>query len=77
VTGKFIGQTDKVTEAPNSSFRPAAGVSTSEWKRQNSAKLSATLSAISGKHDIYFVFKNSKAKAEEVLASVHEIQFKN
>ncbi len=76
-TGKLIGQTDKVTEAPNSSFRPAAGVSKFEWRRQNSAKSSATVSPVSGKHDIYFVFKNPKAKAEEVLVSVNEIQFKN
>ena len=77
MTGKFIGQTDKVTEAPNSSFRPAAGVSKFDWSRQNYAKPSATLSAVSGKHDIYVVFKNPKSKTEEVLVSVHEIQFKN
>jgi len=73
VTGKLIGQTDKVTEAPNGSFRLPAGVSKFEWRRQNSAKPSATVSAVSGKPDIYFVFKNPKAKAEEVLVSVISI----
>jgi cytochrome c len=76
-TGKLIGQTDKVTEAPNGGFKPSAAVSRLEWRRQNSAKSLASLSAVSGKHDIYFVFKNPKAKAEEILVSVNEIQFKN
>lgn len=75
-TGTVIGQTEKVTEAPNGGFRPPAGVSRLEWRRQNSAKPSAKLSEISGKHDIYFIFKNADAKSEEILAAINEIEFK-
>ncbi|MBN3581570.1 PQQ-dependent sugar dehydrogenase [Algoriphagus aestuarii] len=76
-TGKVIGETEKVTEAPNGGFRPPAGMSRTEWMRQNSAKPSAKLSEVSGRHDIYFIFKNSDAKSEEILASINEIEFKN
>ncbi|WP_074225913.1 PQQ-dependent sugar dehydrogenase [Algoriphagus halophilus] len=74
--GTIIGQTEKVTEAPNGGFRPPAGVSRLEWRRQNSAKPTAKLSEISGKHDIYFIFKNADAKSEEILAAINEIEFK-
>jgi cytochrome c len=76
-TGQIIGQTEMVKEAPNGGFRPPAGVSRTEWMRQNSAKPSATLSEVSGRHDIYFIFKNADAKSEEILVSVNEIEFKN
>lgn len=76
-TGKTIGQTEMVKEAPNGGFRPPAGVSRLEWRRQNSAKPSAKLSEVSGKHDIYFIFRNSEANAEEILVSINEIEFKN
>ncbi|MBN3521248.1 PQQ-dependent sugar dehydrogenase [Algoriphagus lutimaris] len=75
-TGTLIGQTEKVTEAPNGGFRPPAGVSRLEWRRQNSAKPSAKISEVSGKHDIYFIFKNADAKSEEILAAINEIEFK-
>ncbi|MBN7814386.1 PQQ-dependent sugar dehydrogenase [Algoriphagus pacificus] len=76
-TGQVLGETEKVTSAPNGGFRPPAGVSRKEWMRQNSAKPTATLSAVDGKHDIYFIFKNTDAKSEEILVSVNEIEFKN
>ena len=76
-TGQVLGETEKVTSAPNAGFRPPAGVSRKEWMRQNSAKPTATLSAVDGKHDIYFIFKNTDAKSEEILVSVNEIEFKN
>lgn len=75
-TGTIIGQTEKVTEAPSGGFRPPAGVSRLEWRRQNSAKPSTKLSEVSGKHDIYFIFKNADAKSEEILAAINEIEFK-
>ncbi len=76
-TGELIGQTEKVTKAPNGGFRPPAGVSRTEWRRQNSAKPFATLKEVTGKHDIYFIFKNADVKGEEILVAINEIQFKN
>jgi cytochrome c len=76
-TGKLLGQAEMVTKAPEGGFRPPEGVSRKEWARQNSAKASATFSGISGKHDIYFVFNNPNAKAEEILVAINEIEFKN
>lgn len=76
-SGKLLGQTEMVTKAPEGGFRPPEGVSRKEWARQNSAKASANFSGISGKHDIYFVFNNPNAKAEEILVAINEIEFKN
>ncbi len=76
-TGQIIGQTEMVSQAPAGGFRPPAGVSRTEWMRQNAAKPFAKLAEVSGRHDIYFIFKNADAKAEDILASINEIQFKN
>lgn len=75
--GELIGQSEKVVKSEEGGFRPPEGVSRKEWARQNAAKASITFSEISGKHDIYFIFKNPDAKAEEVLVSINEIEFKN
>jgi len=37
----------------------------------------ATISPVEGMHNIYFVFKNGKAKADEPLMQVTSIDFKN
>ncbi|HPZ89064.1 MAG TPA: hypothetical protein PLQ32_13220, partial [Flavihumibacter sp.] len=37
----------------------------------------ATISPTTGKHTIYFVFKNEKAKAKEPIMQVSAIHFKN
>jgi cytochrome c len=76
-TGTVIGQTEKVTSAPAGGFRPPAGMSRLEWMRQNSAKPFAKISEVNGRHDIYFIFKNSDAKSEDILVSINEIEFKN
>lgn len=76
-SGKLIGQTEKVTKSVEGGFRPPEGVSRKDWERQNAAKGSVAFSEISGKHDIYFVFKNPDVKSEEILVSINEIEFKN
>lgn len=76
-TGQVIGETEKVTNAPEAGFRPPAGMTRTEWIRQISAKPSSIISEVSGKHDIYFIFKNPDAKSEEILVSINEIEFKN
>jgi cytochrome c len=76
-SGKLIGQTEKVTKSVEGGFRPPEGVSRKDWERQNAAKGSVAFSEISGKHDIYFVFKNPEVKSEEILVSINEIEFKN
>ncbi|WP_296698533.1 PQQ-dependent sugar dehydrogenase [Algoriphagus sp.] len=76
-TGKILGESEKVTEAPEGGFRPPAGVSPLEWRRQNSAKPTVSISEVTGKHDVYFVFKNSDVKGDGILASINEIEFKN
>jgi cytochrome c len=75
--GKLLGQTEKVTKSVEGGFRPPEGVSRKDWERQNAAKASVAFSEISGKHDIYFIFNNPEVKAEEILVSINEIEFKD
>lgn len=42
-----------------------------------STKADATLNTVDGMHTIYFVFKNSKAKPNQVLMQVVEIHFQD
>ena len=48
--------------------RPAAGVNMAEWNRGRSGKAKLTLNqSISGKHDIYLVFRNDKANKTDII----------
>jgi cytochrome c len=76
-TGKLLGKTEKVTEAPEGEFKLTKGASRADLRRRYSAKPSTAISAVTGKHDIYFVFKNPDARSEDILVSVNKIEFKN
>ena len=76
-SGESIGKTEKVTKSIEGGFRPPEGVSRKDWERQNAAKASIAISDRVGEYDIYFVFNNPDAKAEEILVAINEIEFKN
>jgi cytochrome c len=71
-----IGESDAVT-TKGGLGRPPQGVDPTAWRRANYNKAQIKLSSVSGIHDVYFIFKNPDAKAEEVLMSVTEIAFLN
>lgn len=76
-TGEVIGQTDPLVAKSEGGFRPPAGVDFNEWRRGNSSQGKVTLSEVTGKHDVYIIFKNPDAKAEDILMSVSEVYFSN
>jgi cytochrome c len=56
--------------------RPPEGVSPEEWNRQRSGQAKISLNKkYEGKHDIYFVFKNDKAKKTDVILQLMEVGF--
>ncbi|MBA4056535.1 MAG: PKD domain-containing protein, partial [Marivirga sp.] len=46
-------------------------------RRLSSIQAKAILEPVDGMHDIYFVFKSSKAASNQILMQVQEIQFQN
>ena len=46
-------------------------------RRMMSTQLKATFEEVEGQHDIYIVFKNPKASANQILMQMLEIQFQN
>ncbi|MEB2782940.1 PQQ-dependent sugar dehydrogenase [Algoriphagus sp. C2-6-M1] len=76
-TGELIGQSEPLVAKPGGGYRPPAGMSYIDWRRQNSSLGKVTLSSVTGKHDVYIIFKNPEVKGEEVLLSVNEVQFSN
>ena len=46
-------------------------------RNMGSSKLKVVIPANSGQHDVYFVFKNDKAKETQVVMSLSGIEFKN
>ncbi|MDR7130016.1 cytochrome c [Algoriphagus sp. 4150] len=76
-TGEIIGQTEPLIAKQVVGFRPPPNVNFIDWRRQNSSLGKVTLSSVSGRHDVYIIFKNPEAKGEEILMSVNEVQFSN
>ncbi|WP_192351021.1 PQQ-dependent sugar dehydrogenase [Algoriphagus sp. Y33] len=76
-TGEVIGQTERLIAKQVVGFRPPPNMNFIDWRRQNSSLGKVTLSPVSGRHDVYIIFKNPEAKDEEILMSVNEVQFSN
>ncbi len=89
--GKLIAQTEqavpkdvdfrKVMAAINAANAKKGGtppqMDFGAMRRMMSTFLKAPLETIEGQHDVYFVFKNPKAAANEIIMQVQEIQFQN
>ncbi len=74
--GELIGNTPHAEKKDAGSSRPPEGVNPVFWRRQQATKARATLTPASGIQDLYFVFRNTDAKDEEILMSITEIHFK-
>lgn len=64
-TGKLIGSTPEITPPQPGAGRRGGG----------RARVKADITEVNGKHDLYFVFTNNKAKNTDVLLSVSDIKF--
>ncbi|MEA5458418.1 PQQ-dependent sugar dehydrogenase [Arcicella sp. LKC2W] len=79
-TGTVIGKSEQIEPqevrfgpapaAPAGSAAPAAP------QRRPPSKFKIAVPANSGQHDVYFVFKNDKAKDSQIIMSVSAIEFK-
>jgi cytochrome c len=80
-TGTVIGTSEKIEPqevrfgpppaAPAGSAAPAAP------QRRPPSKFKIAVPANSGQHDVYFVFKNDKAKDSQIIMSLSAIEFKS
>jgi cytochrome c len=75
-TGELLGQSEKIGRKEGGGFRPPQGVSVVDFRRQNANRAMVKIKPTAGMQDLYFIFKNSDAKGEEVLMSIIEIEFK-
>lgn len=75
-TGELLGQSQTVGKK-DMGFRPPAGVNPIQWRRENANRANVAIKPTQGLQDVYFVFKNPKAKGDEILMSISEIQFMN
>ncbi|MGR3809376.1 PQQ-dependent sugar dehydrogenase [Jiulongibacter sp. NS-SX5] len=75
---EVASQSEELGKMPNLGFRrPPAGMSYTEFRRQNSGKLHLKVpEGIDGKHDVFLRFKNSNAKSEEFLFQILEVEYK-
>ena len=76
-TGEVLGQSEKIGRKEGGGFRPPQGVNPIDWRRQNANRAKVKIKPTTGLQDLYFVFKNSDAKGDQVLMSILEIEFKN
>ncbi len=88
-TGKLIGETNAIvvreqtfgpppaatTNANNPTTAPPAQAAPRRMNQSQQAV--AKIEATEGLHDVYFIFKNSKAQPNQILMSVSSIQFQN
>lgn len=74
--GELLGKSEKVGRKEGGGFRPPQGVNFIDWRRQNAIRAVVKIKPTAGLQKIYFIFKNPEAKAEQVLMSVQEIEFK-
>ena len=75
-SGELLGQSEKIGRKDGGGFRPPQGVSMIEQSRMNANGAKVKIKPTTGMQDLYFIFKNSNAKADEVLMSINEIEFK-
>lgn len=75
--GQLIGTTQKVTQKEVGFGRPPEGVDPVTWRRSRHTQAQAKLQPVEGVHNVYFVFKNPDANAEQILVQISEIQFLN
>lgn len=74
--GKLLGTSDFVGLKELPFERPPAGTNMAEWARKRASQAKMILNEnIKGKHDIYFVFRNEKAKSTDVLLQLQEVGF--
>ncbi|MFT5386880.1 MAG: cytochrome c, partial [Saprospiraceae bacterium] len=80
--GKLIGQSEKAIQKKD--VRGAWGnnkAATPEEiiarRRRGAQAMTVKLEPINGVHDLYFVFKNPEAGANQVLLNIKEIEFYN
>ena len=75
-TGELLAKTDNVEFKTVGWGRPAPGVSMAEFNRSRSTKAELKLpKKINGKHDVYIVFRNSKAKDTDIIMQLVEVGF--
>jgi hypothetical protein len=65
----------KTTATPATTTPPAGGMGS--MMRRMAKALPAPLAATTGKHDVYFVFTNGKARPDQVLMSLVEVRFQS
>lgn len=56
---------------------PAPPINFGAMRKLMATQAKATLEPVDGIHDLYFVFKNPKASANQILMGMQEIQFQN
>jgi len=77
-TGKLLGVSEFVGNKEVPFERPPAGAGAAEWARARSSKATIKLSEpVTGKHDVYLVFRNEKAQKTDILAQFNELGFFN
>ncbi|TBX26504.1 PQQ-dependent sugar dehydrogenase [Jiulongibacter sediminis] len=76
--GAAIATSEKVGMAPDQGFRrPPAGMSFTEFRRQNAMKLNLSIpEGTEGKHSVYFKFKNPDAGESDFVFQIQEIEFR-
>ena len=63
--------------ATNANKPGAPPVDRAAARRMMLTQAKATLESAEGVHDLYFVFKNPKASANQIIMQIQEIQFQN
>jgi cytochrome c len=75
--GPIIGQTGTVFPKDVGYGRPEKGVDMITWRRMRAAQAQAIIQPTTGTHNLYFVFKNETASADQILVHIDEILFMN
>lgn len=75
--GQLIGTTQSVVPKEVGFGRPPEGVDPLTWRRSRDTQAQARLQQVAGVHDVYFVFRNDEAIAEQILMQINEIHFMN
>lgn len=74
--GKLLGESAYIGLKELGFERPPAGTNMAEWARKRASHAKITLNeAIRGKHNVFFVFRNEKAKPTDVLLQLQEVGF--
>jgi len=74
--GQLVGKSEHIGLKESGFGRPPAGENPIEWGRKRNSQAKIILNkALKGKHDIYLVFKNPKAKSTDVILQLVEVGF--